>query len=273
MAQAEGPVGNIEGVAAPVSCFTSAEVPPESPVVWAVGWAIGPCLCRPQPEIPDQLLGDRWKIGWDRRHPPASSLKRIDLRYLPDHAALDRLNRAAHPGIGVALVSKLGSYLHPAGDPCQFPAFPGGVRQGLLAVDMFSHQHGLPCRVKVRMIGSTNYHGVDGLLHLIEHPAEITVLPGLRKARPVLTGPLLVHVTDGHDILSSYPSEISSSLPSYPDAGYVKLIVWRGGTNPGRGPDPVARPKGGGGRKEMTPIRLMHVEFYPLLCNRVNPPK
>ena len=273
MAQVESPIGNVEGVASPVACFSCPEVPPESPVIRAVGRAVGPGLGGPQPEIPVQVSRDRREVFRERRHSPASSLKGIDFSDLSDHTALYGFYRTTHSVVGVALVSELGSHLHLVGDPGQFPAFPCRMCQRLLAVDMLAHQHGLPGGMKVRVVWSAHHHRIDGLVHFIKHPAEVTVLPRFWKARPVLAGPLLVHVTHCHNILSRNLSEVASSLASDSDTGNVELVVRRGGTDPGRCSCPVSRSDGGGSSKEVTAIRSKHEDFYPVPHPGVNPPK
>ena len=94
----------------------------------------------------------------------------------------------------MTLVAHLGLNVVLAGGFRDLADFVNRMRQRFFAIDVLTRSDRSHDGDGVGMIGRGNQHGVDGLVHLIQHDAKVFVLfgPGIRLEH--LSGPAFVHV-------------------------------------------------------------------------------
>src|SRR5439155_21798771 len=105
----------------------------------------------------------RWPVGPDVR-----------FRDWPDCASLDEFRQPAGSFRSLSLVSHLRSHFVLASRFGNSPRFPDGMRQRLLATNMFAMLHRSHAHKRVQMIGRADNHSIDSLL-LVEHLAKISI--------------------------------------------------------------------------------------------------
>jgi hypothetical protein len=99
------------------------------------------------------------------------------------------------------------------------------VRQRLLAIHMLSHLDCLHSSHSVRMIRSGNYYCVDIFVFLIQHPSEVTVLPGLGIPLECPCRVPEIHIAQGDDILTADFSDVTGPTTANADTGYIELLA------------------------------------------------
>ena len=77
------------------------------------------------------------------------------------------------------------------------------------------------------VIGGADDHGVDLLVHLVEHHAKVFELRGLGILGELLGGVVFVHVAQSDDVVAqlSHLIHVAAPLAADADAGHVELIV------------------------------------------------
>ncbi len=131
---------------------------------------------------------------------------------------------------GVALVAHLRNDLVFAGDLGHFAALVDGVGQRLLAVDVLAAFHSGDRGHRVVMVGRGHHDGVDLLVQLVEHLAEVAELRGLgmvvEGADDAVVAP--VDVAEGHDIVAAgHRAHVAPAHRADADAGDVQLLAGR----------------------------------------------
>ena len=110
-----------------------------------------------------------------------------------------------------------------------------GVREGLLAVDMFAHLHGGDGCDGVDVVGGADDDCVDVLVHRLEHDAPVVEAFGLRVLRShfggesATAGKLIagspIDVADRYDVLAGEFYEVLSAIVADADERDVGFIV------------------------------------------------
>ncbi len=99
--------------------------------------------------------------------------------HLADRAVADPLDQQPARLEGVPLVAHLRDDLVLLGGLGHGTAFGDRVGQGLLAVDVLAMADGRDGRDRMVMVGRGDHHGIDLLVQLVEHLAEIVERFGL----------------------------------------------------------------------------------------------
>ncbi len=102
------------------------------------------------------------------------------------------------------------------------------MRQRLFAVTVFAGFHRRDRDRRVRMIGRGDNDSVDFLAHFVEHHAEISKPPGLRKPGAKHRRSIIVDVAQSNDVLALHQLEIGFPLIAKSNAGDIQFFVWRG---------------------------------------------
>ena len=87
--------------------------------------------------------------------------------------------------------------------------------------------HGRQGDDRVRVIGGADDHGIDLLVHLVEHDAKVLELRGLGILGELLGGVLLIHVAQRDDVVAQlgHLIHVAAPLAADADAGHVELVV------------------------------------------------
>jgi len=100
----------------------------------------------------------------------------------PNAAGLNNLDGAAQAVFRRALIPHLRGDFVLIGDFFHHAGFIHVVGERLLAIDVLLHLHGHDAGRRMRVIGSAHGHGVDLLVHLLQHLAKVVVLLGVGKS-------------------------------------------------------------------------------------------
>ncbi len=77
------------------------------------------------------------------------------------------------------------------------------------------------------VIGRTDNHRIDLRSQLVKHLPKVGEFPRAWKPLVRIPGPLVVNVTDGHDVLLRNGIQIAASLTSEPNDRDVQFFVGR----------------------------------------------
>jgi hypothetical protein len=77
----------------------------------------------------------------------------------------------------------------------------------------------------MHVVGRANDDRVDLLVHLVKHPAEVTILSGLRVLSKGLGCATVVNVTKRHDILTCQAFEAERGLTTGTNEGDVESLI------------------------------------------------
>jgi hypothetical protein len=106
--------------------------------------------------------------------------------------------------------------------------FPRGAGERFFDVDVLAALHAGQRHRGVHEIGDAYGAGIDVLVFLVEHDAEVLVPGCLFEALETGRGAGLVHVAQRHDILGARGGvQVRPALGAAADGGYVELIVER----------------------------------------------
>ena len=125
----------------------------------------------------------------------------MDLANRPDRPGANRLDHAPGPLAGMPHIAHLGRQLVPRGRFREHARLVDRMGQRLLTVHVLAQlergmgDHGMS------VIGSADDHGVDPVVNLIEHPAEIMIRLGLGTSPGGFSQVVLVHVAERNDVL------------------------------------------------------------------------
>jgi len=128
------------------------------------------------------------------------STHRVDGVHLADRPIPNPFAEGPNRIRRMALVAKLGHHLVLARRLHHLAHLVNRMGQRLLAIHVFAPLHRRDGRHRVGVIGCRHHHGVNLRLHLIQHPPEIPVSPGLGILRKGFASPGQVHVTQGDEI-------------------------------------------------------------------------
>ena len=128
---------------------------------------------------------------------------------------------------GVALSSQLSCQVIGLGVVRERPGFMNIVSEWLFEVDMQSHLHRCPCRMKMHMIGSADYDSIQLAADRIVHFAIVTKSLNVRVLFEHLSGTLIIDIRERHHVLPSQPLYIGGTATADSDEGEVELF--RGG--------------------------------------------
>ena len=232
--QTQGPVGDVQDVAAPVAGLARSEVPPEAPVVGRIGGAVGTCPGGSEPEIPLEMFRNRRGALRQARHSSASSYPGVTLTDLADGLFLDELNNPVDVSDRVTLDAELGGDLLFAGKVGHDSYLLNRMSHRFFAVEMLAK---LQCRnggVEVGMVRGADGDRVDVLGHRIEHLAEIVELFRLGKLGVGVPGSAVIDIAESDDVLIAQRVQVGPSASANSDAGDIELLAWKG-AEAGRG--------------------------------------
>ena len=160
----------------------------------------------------------------------------MDLADRPDRPGADRLDHAPAALAGMPRVAHLGRDLVPRGRLRQHPRLVDRMGQRLLAVDVLAQlQRGLGDH-GVRVIGSADDDGVDLLVQLVEHPAEVVEGLGLGTALGGRSQVVLIHVAERDDVLVQPGHRLVVVRPAAPHADQGDVQRFRKRSRRGRWP-------------------------------------
>ena len=151
----------------------------------------------------------------------------VRFAHLANGAAPDQFNGATQPIFGAALVAHLGDDLVLERGQAHDSRFVHRAREGLFTIDVFAALHGRHRGDGMSVVGRGHQHGIDLLVHLVEHPAEILERLGLGMLLVNVARPLCVHVAQRHDVHARPGKviEVTPSLAADADAGDIQLVV------------------------------------------------
>ena len=112
-----------------------------------------------------------------------------------------------------------------AGELGQHARLEDGMRQRLLAVDMFAKADGHRRGRGVGVVGSGDGHGVDALGLLFQHLPEVGILGRLRVAVEHVRRTAGIDVAKCHDVLAFAAVDVDLSLAAGTDRRNVKPFV------------------------------------------------
>ena len=170
--------------------------------------------------------------------------------HLADEAGGDPLGDLTDAFAGMPLVAHLGHDLVLVGRLGEDAGFEDGMGDRLLHVHMLAAAHALHRDEGVRMVGRGDDDRIDVLL-LVEHLAEVREQGGLRELLDRPGAAAEVQVAERDDVLVGGVLHVAAADAAEPDGGDVQLLV--GGDRPGRGIEPRAgNREGGGGQAGLT---------------------
>ncbi|MCR4415328.1 MAG: hypothetical protein NUV77_23190 [Thermoguttaceae bacterium] len=144
---------------------------------------------------------------------------------LADGAVPDPLAEDADRLERVPLVAQLRDDVVLFGGLHQRAALVDRMGQGFLAIDVFAAPDGRHGGHGVEVVGRGHHHGVDLLLHRVEHLAEVLELRGVGPAPERVRGAPGIDIAQGHDVLATDRVQVAG--PHAPDANArdVQLLV------------------------------------------------
>ncbi len=196
---------------------------------------IGSPFRRAQPEVPVQVLRNRltaFRCGHPLRPPgPLGRAGTVapDMNFLDgaDRAVVDVFPIEPQAVAGVALVAHLRDDAGLFGNLGHAPRLENRMGHGLFAINVLAHLHGHDRRRRVDVVGGADDHRINVLVLLLEHLAKVPVDLGLRMLLDGRSGPVQVHVAQGHDILTRDALDITAAATANANAGDVEPVVGR----------------------------------------------
>ena len=150
----------------------------------------------------------------------------MDLGYVAESAGLYHLDTLAQSAGGRALVAHLGGDLMLLGGLSQLAGLEDGLGEGLLHEGVLALLDGLHGRGGVVVIGRRNRHRVD--VFAIEHLAVVGVFLSLLGGPAAgLVEPVLVGITDRHDVFAAAGAHVAGAFSANADTGDVEFFSWR----------------------------------------------
>jgi len=127
----------------------------------------------------------------------------------------------------VALVAELGNHIVPVGRFHQLAHLKDGVRQRLFTVHVFAALNRGHCRDGMKMVRGGYHHGIDLLLHLVEHFPEIAVLFRLRKLFERLRRATQIDIAEGNDVVArSHGVDVTRAHSSDTNSGNIDFFYF-----------------------------------------------
>ena len=149
----------------------------------------------------------------------------MHLAYGADGTVLDPLAKSPDRIVGMPLITQLGNNLEFAGSVHQGTHFANRVRQRLFAINMFAHPHGPHGNDGVGVVGCAYNHGIDLLVHRIEHFAKIAMLLRIGELGETLGGVFGIHIAKSDHVLAGAGFDVRPPLPADADPGNVELVI------------------------------------------------
>ena len=276
--QLQGPKRKIIPMRAEVAHSPTAEVPPAVPFgprevdfvkrtlrrrskeeIPVQKWRGGLCFLRPSGHIHDVAVPFRCLLALQ---PPCPADPNVALRDGTDGPTLDEFHHTTVVGRGMDLSPHLCGHTSLFCGGTDLPAFPDIVSERFLAIDVLLQLQGWQGSKGVGMLRCADGHGIKGFEFIIEFP-EI----GECFCFGILSGccreVMLVHITEGHDILSRSGdlTQIARPPAATPDDHNSQFVA-------GSRPDQARGGRGGedGGKEVPAAGRLgMHgCDFYQM---------
>ena len=148
--------------------------------------------------------------------------------HVADRAVPDPLAKHADRVGRMPLVAQLRDHLVLGGGLHQRADFADRVRQRLLAVDVLAALDGRHRHHGVRVIGGGHDYRIDGLLHPVEHFAEVLELPGGGVFLAETGGRRRIDVAQGHDVaVLRQGIAVFAARPAQPDHGNIQPVAGR----------------------------------------------
>jgi len=97
----------------------------------------------------------------------------VDFAHRPDDSGLNTFDGPRRPSAALALVAHLGDDAGFLRQIAEVARLVNGLRQRLLAIDVFAQPHGMGFGDGVEVIRRGNGHGVNVLADLVKHDVEI----------------------------------------------------------------------------------------------------
>ncbi len=180
VAELERGEDGVEQVAAEVAHGAATEVHPVAPLEGVID--VRGELARgraAQPEVPVDAGGHGARRGRGGHAGILVAGVRVPAVHgedLADAAGLDQLHGGPVFLGGVDLVAHLGADLRLGGLQAQLAGFPDGVREGLLAIDVFAETHGGHGGQGMHMVRRRDGDGVEAVTELGEHLPPVGVM-------------------------------------------------------------------------------------------------
>ena len=105
------------------------------------------------------------------------------------------------------------------------PGLEYAVGQGFFTVTVLAKLHGQHTGRGVHVVRCANDHGIDLVLHLMEHYTKVSIAFGLGEFPKGLGRTALINITQGHNILTGHPVDIGCTPPAHTDPGDVQLFI------------------------------------------------
>jgi hypothetical protein len=146
----------------------------------------------------------------------------MDVAHRPGPHPLAQLANAI---VAVALVSELSNHIVTFCGRHQCTYFVHIVCKWLLAVHMLAMLHGFHGDHCMRMVGRADYHGINIVLELVQHHAEVFVSLRVGILVELVLGVLLINIAEGDQCgaFGHHRVDISTTLAADPDAGEAYL--------------------------------------------------
>ena len=143
----------------------------------------------------------------------------------------------------MSLVAELGGDIHLLGDLRQLASFPHGMGKRFFAIDMLAHQHRLAGGMKVGVVRRADDDGINLLVQLIQHHAEILEFPSLVELFKTLARFGFIDVTHGDNVFAVDATDVCRPASADSNASDVQFFIRRGGTRGRRRTEPIAAGK------------------------------
>ncbi len=106
------------------------------------------------------------------------------------------------------------------------PCFGNGVRQRLLAIDVFAQPHGANTRGGMRMVGRADGHGVNLISHRVQQLAVIVKQLGVWELLGLLLQTMVVDVTERDNLaVAGGAVGVAGAFAADSDAGDVHPLI------------------------------------------------
>ena len=129
----------------------------------------------------------------------------------------------------MSLVAELGHDLMRFGCLHQLTDFVNRMGERFFAVEMFPmFDRGHP-RHRVEMIGGSDHYGIDALMHIVKHLAEIAVTPGIGIFLKRVRSMAFIDVAQSNDVVATGDGiEIACPLAADANPSNIDSVARRG---------------------------------------------
>src|SRR5579875_1017428 len=227
-AQPQGHVRRPENVARHIAQRSRAEIEESPPAERQIILAVGPLLRDAQPQVPIERARywRRSRRFFDSLRPSWAIRPGMHLCDVADCARPDHFRALARAFVRVALISHLRSHAVFLCGLHQLTAFPNGVRQRFLHVDVLARLHSGDCGGGVHVIGNGYDHGIEVRAFFVEHLPVISIFRGFWEGTENLGRAHFVHIAKRHDVFRLGASlDVAGRFAPGSDGCNVELLI------------------------------------------------